>query len=889
VRPSIIVESCVQSKPGFRGNSGTVLFCLVILTVFAAFSANAQSIINLTTNTIQFAGTPDAQSAITGPNGGVVLYGIAISPVTNQPVRHLWVADGTAGICRMDPDLDSPGPYAINSAMCPFSLTKLTGGAMAFDSTQNLLYFVDSKSATRGVFRISYLPSGDSGKGSLDFSSTFSMGGNTTPDRFPGGQTGCAIPNNPSLPNSAALDPQGNLWVGFGRSGEIIRFNNPGAATAAGFGTCAQFLQVVAATPDGHLTTGLAWMGHDLWGADGKAPFFIRNADTACLVSPNPVCTNKSDTSVLASSVGATTVLTGDQIYPATNGNNLYIGQSLTNKLIWVGNVAGGAAGQTLSLSYINPVQLPAAAPLKNIGALVLDSTDPANLVLYSGDDPSGLGTAGAGRWFQTTQTAAALAVPGATLDVVATEVGTQANVSWSPAQIAQQVDSYTVQNNFASDGAPLPDVSVVPNTGSLYPPTSVTIPGLATGVVYQFQVFASNAQGASALSAPSNSIPPGITLPGTPTAPKATAGDTQAFVTWTLPQSVNGITSYTVTARINGAATAFTSTLPPPAPGSSSASAIVSGLTNGTPYTFTVHATNAAGNGFESAQSLPITPLITNVPNTTIIVLGPAGVASTPAQVTYTVVVGNASLFPINNITIDNILTTIDGAFLISAIPDQGTCTPIGTGTTETICSVASMSPGQTFNITVVAQMNASTITLSSKITAFDANGVSTTFSQAFRTTQPSLPPPPPPPGTKIPVTVQGNAIPTDVHPLSQGTMLWTVTNNTAIPANNVAFTITMDPLLSINSVLVTPSGGTNPASCAPPTPGLGGNKVVCSIARLGGPTVNNVVPVQSMKITILYTAPNQTGLQFTPSSTVAFDGINASNPTAGVVIRVK
>jgi hypothetical protein len=785
----------------------------------------------------------------------------------------------------MDPDLDTPGPYAINSAMCPFRATKVTGGAMAFDSTQNLLYFVDNKSATRGVFRINYLPAGDNGNGSLDFSTTFSMGGNLSTDKFPGGQTGCLLPNNPQLPNSAALGPDGNLWVGFGRSGEILRFNHPDTATAASFGTCAQFIQVVAATPDGHLTTGLAWMGHDLWGADGKSPFFIRNADTACLVSPNPVCTSRSDTSVL-STIGATTVLSGDQVYPATNGNNIYINQSATNQLVWVGNVAGGAAGQTLSLSYINPAQLPAAAPLKNIGALVLDSTDPANLVLYTGDDPSGLGTAGAGRWFQTTQTAASPAVPGAPLNVVATEIGTQAIVSWSPAQVAQQVNSYTVQNNFASNGAPLPDVTVMPNGGSLYPSTSVTIPGLTAGVVYQFQIFASNAQGPSALSAPSNSIPLGITLPGTPSAATATAGDTQAFVTWTLPQSVNGITSYTVTARINGASTGITSTVPPPAPGSSSANAIVSGLSNGTAYTFTVHATNAAGNGFESTPSLPVTPQITNVPNTTIIVLGPAGVASTPTQVTYTVVVGNASLFPINNVTINNILTTTDGAFLISAVPDQGTCTAVGAGITQTVCSVASMSPGQTFNIAVVAQMNASTITLSSKITAFDANGVSTTFSQAFRTTQPSLPPPPPP-AAKIPVPVQGNAIPTDVHPLSQGTILWSVTNNTAIPANNVAFTITMDPLLAINSVVLTPSGGANPASCAPPTPGLGGNKIVCSIATLGGP--NNAAPVQSMKITVLYTAPNQIGLQFTPSGTVAFDGINASNPTAGVVIRVK
>ncbi len=871
-----------------RSKAAYILSCMIVLLGFAASIASAQTTVSPTTNTAQFAGTPNAQSPIAGPTGGVVLYGTAISPVTNQPVRHLWVADGTAGICRMDPDLDSPGPYAINSNMCPFSLTKVTGGAMAFDATQNFLYFVDSKSSTRGVFRISYLPGGDGGNGSLDLNSTFSMGGNTSTDKFPGGQTGCAIPTNPSLPNSAALDPQGNLWTGFGRNGVIIRFNNPSAATATGFGTCAQFIQVVAATPDGHLTTGLAWIGHDLWGADSKSPFFIRNADTACLVSPNPVCTNKSDTSVLTS-VGATTVLRGDQVYPATNGNNLYIGQSVTNNLIWVGNVAAGAAGQTLSLNYINPAQLPATAPLKNVGALVLDCTDPANLVIYAGDDPSGLGTAGAGRWFQTMQTAASPAVPGAPLDVVATENGIQATVSWSPAQVAQPVTSYTVQNNFASNGLPLPDISVVPNGGGLYPPTSVAIPGLAAGVVYQFQVFASNAQGPSALSAPSNSIPLDVTVPGTPSAAKATAGDTQASVSWTLPQSVNGITSYTVTARINGAATAITATVPAPAPGSSSGSAIVSGLTNGTAYTFTVHATNAAGNGFESAPSLPITPLITNVPNTTIIVLGPAGVATTPTQVTYTVVVTNASLFPIQNVAINNILTTIDGASILSIAPDQGTCTAVGPGVTQSICSAASMSPGQVININVVAQMNAATITLSSKVTAFDANGVSTTFSQAFRTTQPSQPPPPPPPGTRIPVSVQASAIPTDLKAGGAGTILWNITNNTPNAANNVVFTITIDPLLSINNVVVTPGGGTNPASCAAPAPGLGGNKIVCTIASLGGPTVNNVTPVQSMKITVFYSAPNQIGLQFTPSGTVAFDGINASNPTAGVVIRVR
>lgn len=84
-----------------------ILFCMALLLVFEPFSANAQSTIIPTASSIQFAGTP-AQSSITAPTGAQVLYGTALSPITNQPVRHLWVGDATAGLCRMDPDLDSP-------------------------------------------------------------------------------------------------------------------------------------------------------------------------------------------------------------------------------------------------------------------------------------------------------------------------------------------------------------------------------------------------------------------------------------------------------------------------------------------------------------------------------------------------------------------------------------------------------------------------------------------------------------------------------------------------------------------------------------------------------------------------------------------------------------
>ncbi len=78
------------------------------------------------------------------------------------------------------------------------------------------------------------------------------------------------------------------------------------------------------------------------------------------------------------------------------------------------------------------------------------------------------------------------------------------------------------------------------------------------------------------------------LTVPGAPTSPRATAGNSSAVVTWTAPTNKGGstITKYTVTSSPGGK-TATTS---------GATTATVTGLTNGTSYTFTVTATNATG-----------------------------------------------------------------------------------------------------------------------------------------------------------------------------------------------------------------------------------------------------------------------------------------------------
>lgn len=91
-------------------------------------------------------------------------------------------------------------------------------------------------------------------------------------------------------------------------------------------------------------------------------------------------------------------------------------------------------------------------------------------------------------------------------------------------------------------------------------------------------------------------------TAPGAPTSVTATAGDTKATVSWVSPLQTGGssITGYTVTATPGGAT--CTATAP-------AVTCEVTGLTNGTSYTFAVTATNSTGTSTSSTSSSAATP----------------------------------------------------------------------------------------------------------------------------------------------------------------------------------------------------------------------------------------------------------------------------------------
>jgi hypothetical protein len=93
--------------------------------------------------------------------------------------------------------------------------------------------------------------------------------------------------------------------------------------------------------------------------------------------------------------------------------------------------------------------------------------------------------------------------------------------------------------------------------------------------------------------------------VPATPTGIGVIPGDGDVVVSWSTPSDGGSpITSYVVTSYVGGAIDDSESFA------SSATSADVEGLTNGTPYDFTVAATNAVGIGPPSGLSPEVTPL---------------------------------------------------------------------------------------------------------------------------------------------------------------------------------------------------------------------------------------------------------------------------------------
>ena len=259
--------------------------------------------------------------------------------------------------------------------------------------------------------------------------------------------------------------------------------------------------------------------------------------------------------------------------------------------------------------------------------------------------------------------------VPGAPTNVTATLISGGVSVAFTPPT--------------STGGAPINSYMVTSSPGGITATGGqgpITVRGLTNGVTYTFTVVATNAAGSSPASAPSNPVTPqAFTIPSPPLLPNATPGDQQATVSFTTPLDNGGspITSYTVTSNPGGI-----SATGPASP------ITITGLTDGTSYTFTVVATNAAGNSQPSTVSNAVTPMPATIPSSP-----PAPVASARNQgalVSVTPPQSNGGS-PITSYTV----TSNPGGITATGSASPITITGLTDGTSYTFTAVATNAVG--------------------------------------------------------------------------------------------------------------------------------------------------------------------------------------------------
>jgi hypothetical protein len=194
-------------------------------------------------------------------------------------------------------------------------------------------------------------------------------------------------------PTAAAIGPDGNLYVGFVKNGNVKRIVSPGTGST-------QTVQSVGNTPQGHAARAFAFVGNDLYIASIDALSVIRDAvSPACQSGCNAQTISDGFAGVSHTGIAFDE---SDGLYFAVAGNPLSPGSSQ----IWRMSISGGTftfvAMGGVDRNGANASNFSFVASKTNL--LAVD----AGGNLWIGDDTSNAGAIGAGRLW--TVSSAALA-----------------------------------------------------------------------------------------------------------------------------------------------------------------------------------------------------------------------------------------------------------------------------------------------------------------------------------------------------------------------------------------------------------------------------------------------------------------------------------------------
>ena len=177
---------------------------------------------------------------------------------------HLWVADHTQGLCRLDPAPDHPDQWATNPLACDKGGVIGSPGQPVYDPTGNFVYVPDAAVKSPGIWRLNFDPATET----VSNPTLLAPGAGLANEKLVG----------------VAMGPDGNLYAAGLKNGFVYRVQNPRGDPAS------MQVDIVGFTSDNRGINGsIGLVGNDLYLPENRGLAVISNV-TGCASVP---CTAK--------------------------------------------------------------------------------------------------------------------------------------------------------------------------------------------------------------------------------------------------------------------------------------------------------------------------------------------------------------------------------------------------------------------------------------------------------------------------------------------------------------------------------------------------------------------------------------------------------------------